>query len=93
MVPSKKMLNLPLNYEVQLIPSGCCGMAGSFGYEKEHYEISETIGRQRLMPAVAAATPDTEIAVSGVSCRQQIGHFTARQPRHVAEILRDALAE
>jgi Fe-S oxidoreductase len=77
--------------EVREIDSGCCGMAGSFGFEKGHYEISETIGRQRLLPAVEAADPDTEIAVTGVSCRQQIAHFTSRRPRHVAEILHSCL--
>jgi FAD/FMN-containing dehydrogenase/Fe-S oxidoreductase len=86
-------LRLVPGLEVKEINSGCCGMAGSFGFEKEHYEISETIGRQRLMPAVDAATSDTEIAVTGVSCRQQISHFSARRPRHVAEILRDAVAD
>ena len=86
-------LRLIPGLDVEEVNSGCCGMAGSFGFEKEHYEISETIGRQRLLPAVEAATPDTEIAVSGVSCRQQISHFTTRRPRHVAEILRDAVAD
>jgi Fe-S oxidoreductase len=68
-------------------------MAGSFGFEKEHYDISETIGRQRLMPAVEQAGLETEIAVTGVSCRQQISHFTQRKPRHVVEVLRDALVD
>ncbi len=77
--------------EVSEVNSGCCGMAGSFGFEKEHYEISEKIGRERLFPAVEAADTDTEIAVTGVSCRQQIGHFTKRKPRHAIEILRDAV--
>ena len=79
--------------EVTEVDSGCCGMAGSFGFESEHYELSETIARQRLIPAVEAASQETEIAVAGVSCRQQISHFTDREPRHVVEILRDALAE
>ena len=91
--PSLEALRLVPGLEVNEVNSGCCGMAGSFGFEKEHYDISETIGRQRLMPAVEAASAETEIAVTGVSCRQQIGHFSARRPRHVAEILRDAVAE
>jgi Fe-S oxidoreductase len=66
-------------------------MAGSFGFEKEHYEISEKIGAERLFPAVEQAGPATEVAVTGVSCRQQIDHFTNRTPRHVVEVLRDAL--
>ncbi len=67
--------------------AGCCGMAGSFGYEKEHYGISETIGEDRLFPAVRTASPDRVIAVSGVSCRHQIEHFTGRRVKHLAEIL------
>ncbi|MEQ9617615.1 MAG: FAD-linked oxidase C-terminal domain-containing protein [Deltaproteobacteria bacterium] len=67
--------------------AGCCGMAGSFGYESEHYEVSRAIGEDRLFPAVNEAPPETEIAVSGVSCRHQIEHFTGRKTRHIAEIL------
>jgi Fe-S oxidoreductase len=71
--------------------AGCCGLAGSFGYEKEHYKISESIGEDRLFPAVRGSTMDTVIAVTGVSCKQQIGHFTGRQPRHLAEVLADQI--
>jgi FAD/FMN-containing dehydrogenase/Fe-S oxidoreductase len=78
--------------EVREIDAGCCGMAGSFGFEKEHYAISEAIARRRLIPAVEAAGEDTEIAVTGVSCRQQIAHFSSRRPRHVVEILRSCLS-
>ncbi len=85
-------LRLIPNLEVTEINSGCCGMAGSFGFEKEHYEISRTIAEQRLVPAVNAAPADAEIVITGVSCRQQIGHFTGRKPRHAVEVLRDALA-
>lgn len=67
--------------------SGCCGMAGSFGYESEHYDISRTIGEDRLFPAVRDASSGTIIAVSGVSCRHQIGHFTGRNVKHIAEVL------
>ena len=79
------------NCEVSEINSGCCGMAGSFGFEKSHYEISQKIGGGRLFPAVEEADSETAIAVTGVSCRQQIGHFTARRPKHVVEILSEAL--
>jgi Fe-S oxidoreductase len=85
-------LRFPAGYEVSEINSGCCGMAGSFGFEKEHYDISRIIAETRLIPAVNAASPDTEIVITGVSCRQQISHFTRRTPRHAAEVLRDALA-
>ena len=79
-------------YEASLIDSGCCGMAGSFGFEAEHYEISRAMGAYRLFPAVEAAPRETLIAITGVSCRQQIGHFTGREPRHVVELLADALS-
>ena len=91
--PSLKAMRLAPRLKVSEVDSGCCGMAGSFGFEAEHYDLSEKIGGQRLFPAVEAASPQTEIAVSGVSCRQQIGHFTGRRPKHVVEILRDALRE
>ncbi len=78
-------------YEPELIDSGCCGMAGSFGFESEHYEMSRRMGEQRLLPALRAAA-EAPIAVTGVSCRQQIGHFTSREPRHVIEYLADAIA-
>jgi len=72
------------------INSGCCGMAGSFGHEVEHYEIARAMGEQRLFPAVRARGA-ADIAVSGFSCRQQIGHHTDASPRHVLEHLADLL--
>jgi Fe-S oxidoreductase len=66
-------------------------MAGSFGYEAEHYELSLKMGERRLLPAVRAASPETIIAAPGVSCRQQIGHGSGREALHPAQILRDAL--
>jgi Fe-S oxidoreductase len=66
-------------------------MAGSFGFEAEHYETSKAMGSMRLFPAVEAASKDTAVAITGVSCRQQIGHFTSRKPRHAIELLADAL--
>jgi Fe-S oxidoreductase/FAD/FMN-containing dehydrogenase len=72
--------------------AGCCGMAGSFGYEIEHYDVSRKIGEERLFPAVAEQGPDTVIAVSGVSCRQQIEHFTERRTTHIAEVLAGRVA-
>ncbi len=91
MVPSKKMLKLPANYEVQLIPSGCCGMAGSFGYEKEHYDISMKIGELVLFPEIRKEKEDTIIAAAGTSCRHQITDGTGRKAKHPAEILFEAL--
>jgi Fe-S oxidoreductase len=72
--------------------AGCCGMAGSFGYEDEHYEVSRKIGQERLFPAVEAATGETLIAVTGVSCRQQIEHFTERKTAHIVEVLAGRVA-
>jgi Fe-S oxidoreductase len=89
---SLKSLRLPPNYQVELINAGCCGMAGSFGFEKEHYEVSMQIGEQALFPAVNAKGPEWEVAVMGVSCRQQVEQGTGRQARHLVEVLRDALA-
>jgi FAD/FMN-containing dehydrogenase/Fe-S oxidoreductase len=87
-----KALQLPVNYKVQVIPSGCCGMAGSFGYEKEHFEISMKIGGLVLFPAMRSAPADTVIAASGTSCRHQIKDGIGRIAQHPAEILHDALA-
>lgn len=91
LVPSVKMLELPANYKVQLIPSGCCGMAGSFGYEEEHYEISQQIGELVLFPAVRRTPADVLIAAPGTSCRHQIKDGTQRTALHPVVILRDAL--
>ena len=85
------MLNLPKNFEVTVIPSGCCGMAGSFGYEKEHYEVSMQIGEQTLFPAVRKASEETVIAAPGTSCRHQIYDGTGRKALHPIEIMANAL--
>jgi FAD/FMN-containing dehydrogenase/Fe-S oxidoreductase len=91
LVPTVKSLELPPNYKVQLIPSGCCGMAGSFGYEEEHFELSMQIGELVLFPTVRSAPADTIIAAPGTSCRHQIKDGTGRVAQHPAEILHDAL--
>ena len=88
---SIKMLSLPVNFQVEEIPSGCCGMAGSFGYEKEHYALSMQIGEMVLFPAVRQATEEMLIAAPGTSCRDQIEHGTGRKALHPVEILYDAL--
>ncbi|MEE8045925.1 MAG: FAD-linked oxidase C-terminal domain-containing protein, partial [Dehalococcoidia bacterium] len=84
-------LNLPPGYEATEISAGCCGMAGSFGYEKKHIDVATAAGEDRLFPAVREADSDVEIATSGVSCREQIGFNTERESRHVVEVLADAL--
>jgi FAD/FMN-containing dehydrogenase/Fe-S oxidoreductase len=91
LVPTKKMLSLPKNYEVQLIPSGCCGMAGSFGYEKEHYDLSMKIGELVLFPTVRQQPEEVIIAAPGTSCRHQIHDGTGRTALHPVEILWEAL--
>ncbi len=85
------LLSLPKNYHVEVIPSGCCGMAGSFGYEKEHFETSQKIGSLVLFPAVNKAMSNTIIAATGTSCRHQIADGTGRIAKHPIEILYDAL--
>jgi len=79
-------------FEVTEVDSGCCGMAGSFGFEREHYDISVTLGNRRLAPAVKAAPAETEIVAPGISCRQQIQHLAGRRAKHPAEVLREALS-
>jgi len=86
-----ELLNRPAGFETKEIPSGCCGMAGSFGHEVEHYEVSRAIGEERLFPAVRHRD-GAEIAVSGFSCREQIAHHCEVGARHVVEYLAEALA-
>ncbi|MCB9851574.1 MAG: FAD-binding protein [Phycisphaerales bacterium] len=80
------------NLDVEEINSGCCGMAGSFGHEREHYDVSTAIGESRLFPAVRS-DPDAQIAVSGFSCRHQIAHHTGATPRHFIEIIAESIAQ
>ena len=88
---SVKMLSLPENYKVETIPSGCCGMAGSFGYEKEHYDLSMQIGELVLFPAVRKLADEVIIAAPGTSCRHQIKDGTHKKAKHPVEILYEAL--
>ncbi len=92
LTPTVKALELPVNYSVEIIPSGCCGMAGSFGYEVEHFALSQQVGELVLFPAVRAAAADTIVAAPGTSCRHQIKDGTGRHALHPAEVLFDALA-
>jgi len=89
--PTKFLLSFPKNHSVEEIPSGCCGMAGSFGYEKEHYDVSMKIGELVLFPAVREAGADVLIAAPGTSCRHQIKDGTGKQALHPIEILYGAL--
>lgn len=85
------VLSLPENYQVELIPAGCCGMAGSFGYEAEHYELSMQVGALTLFPALRQAPQHAIIAAPGTSCRHQIKDGTGRKALHPVEVLWEAL--
>ncbi|MGC9450342.1 MAG: FAD-binding and (Fe-S)-binding domain-containing protein [Oceanipulchritudo sp.] len=89
--PTVRMLKLPEGNRIRLIPSGCCGMAGSFGYEKEHYDLSQKVGELVLFPRVREAGKDDLIAAPGTSCRHQIHDGTGRRALHPVQVLRHAL--
>ncbi len=88
---TKQMLTLPANYRVDEIKSGCCGMAGSFGYEAEHYEVSMKVGELVLFPEVRKTAADTTIAAPGTSCRHQIMDGTGRKALHPVEVFWESL--
>ncbi|MFU8842270.1 MAG: FAD-binding and (Fe-S)-binding domain-containing protein [Bacteroidales bacterium] len=90
-IPTKQMLSFPLNYSVEEIPSGCCGMAGSFGYEVEHYDLSMKVGELVLFPEVRRTPDDTMIVAPGTSCRHQIKDGTGRRALHPVEVMFGAL--
>lgn len=85
------MLSIPKNYDVEMIPSGCCGMAGSFGYEEEHYDVSMKVGELVLFPAVRKTENNDIIAAPGTSCRHQIKDGTGKNSKHPVEILLEAM--
>jgi len=89
--PTLAMLSIPENYRVTEIPSGCCGMAGSFGYEKEHYELSMKVGELVLFPDIRRDHGSSLIAAPGTSCRHQIAEGTGIRAKHPVEILYEAL--
>ncbi|MHC1744551.1 MAG: FAD-binding and (Fe-S)-binding domain-containing protein [Syntrophobacteraceae bacterium] len=91
--PLLRMLNLIPNAAIEEIPSGCCGMAGAFGFEHEHYDLSIAMGEDRLFPTVRGAPPDALIAAAGFSCRHHIAHGTGRQVMHPLVILAEALED
>ena len=92
--PSVKMLSLPAEHNVSVIDSSCCGMAGAFGYEKAHYDLSMKIGELRLFGAVREKPPDSfTLSAAGFSCRHQLEHGTGVQPKHPVEVLREALIQ
>jgi hypothetical protein len=89
---SFQVLNIPTNYAVTIINSGCCGMAGSFGYEKEHYDLSMQVGEDTLFPKIRNTPTETEIVAAGTSCRHQIFDGTERIAKHPITILKEALS-
>ena len=87
------MLSVPENYKVDIIPSGCCGMAGSFGYESEHFDVSMKVGELVLLPTVRKQPEDVLVVAPGTSCRHQIRDGARRRAYHPAEVLWDALSD
>lgn len=90
---TRQMLSLPANYKVEEIKSGCCGMAGSFGYEAEHYQVSMNVGELVLFPEVRKTSAETTIAAPGTSCRHQISDGTGRKALHPVEVFLESLTE
>ncbi len=88
---TEQVLSFPTNFSVETIPSGCCGMAGSFGYEAEHYDVSMKVAELVLLPTIRKTSSDTLIAAAGTSCRHQIKDGVGRKSYHPVEILYDAL--
>ena len=90
--PTVQMLSLPIQHNVSVIDSSCCGMAGAFGYEKAHYDLSMKIGELRLFGAVREKLPDSfTLSAAGFSCRHQLEHGTGVQPKHPIEVLRESM--
>lgn len=89
--PTVGMLGLIPGAQIEVVDSGCCGMAGSFGFEKEHYPISMAMGRRKLFEAVESKNGDWQIVTQGVSCRQQIEHGTGTKVKHLVEVLAEYL--
>jgi Fe-S oxidoreductase len=90
---SARMLSIPVNYHAELLETGCCGMAGSFGFEKEHYSYSVEVGEQKLLPLVRSFGKDVMVSAPGTSCRQQIREGSGRLALHPVQILARALRQ
>ena len=88
---SNLILNIPKNYKPTIMNTGCCGMAGSFGYEKEHYKVSMQVGEDTLFPKIRNTSKEIEIVAAGTSCRHQIYDGTKRIAKHPITVLREAL--
>ncbi len=86
MSAERRLLERP-GLDPELLDSGCCGMAGAFGFERRHYHLSVAIGERRLLPRVRSAGPDELVIADGFSCRTQVSQLTGRRPLHTAEVL------
>lgn len=91
--PATRLLSRIPGCQVVDADGGCCGMAGSFGYEREHYSISQAVGERKLLPAIRQESPDTAVVAPGFSCRQQIRHFTEAEPVSAMELLEPLLPD
>jgi Fe-S oxidoreductase len=89
--PAKALLSRVPESKVIDLDAGCCGMAGSFGYSREHFEVSKKIGERRLLPAARGLKEGEALVAAGVSCRQQVEDFTGKQALHPAVLLRSLL--
>ena len=88
---SLNSLNLPEKFNAKLIDAGCCGMAGSFGMEKEHYDISKKMAEDRLLPTINNSNESQEIIVTGISCHDQIKDLSNKNPKYLVEVLAEAI--
>ena len=82
-----------LGLDFRILDAGCCGMAGAFGFEREHYGVSTRIGERALMPALRGGEEDTLVIADGFSCSEQIEHATGRRPLHLAQVIQLALRQ
>ena len=89
-LPDRELLRR-LGMQAEVLDLGCCGMAGAFGFRREHAEVSRRIGELGVLPAVRGAGADVTVLADGFSCREQVFQETGRRPRHLAELLREAL--
>ena len=91
LTPTRALLSRIPSCTVVDLDAGCCGMAGSFGYAREHYDVSRQIGERRLLPAARAMAPGAVLVAPGTSCREQVAHFTGVRAQHPAELLRSLI--
>ena len=91
LVPAKALLSRIPGATVVDLDAGCCGMAGSFGYAREHYEVSRAIGERRLLPAARGLRDGSVLVASGTSCRHQVADFTGVRALHAAELIRSLM--